>query len=522
MIGDVPPGRGWIRATLLALSAGAVLSGCAGRDAHLLAGRSGREEPSAVPLATQQMRAYPEAAAGRFLVLADFEDSAKTGAGFRQVEHFHIDPPTPGGAIRFVVNTTRTGVGAMEVVLPRGSELAFRLPRPFDFGRYSLLSLALYSDSLRDDLRVSLATDTAHWQSGRLLLRPGWNNVLVDIRHLAQMPSFGPGPVRSIRLSFVSSGGAVVFNIDDVMLIDNAGRIEAAPEGIVLLREGLDYVLSPGHGAAPSVLAQHADGLWRLSPGQPAVQVFAPGETASAQDDRLEMMGLRMIGQVDLLECNPIRVRLANTWHFASRAGEWVSMPARRLRWEYTFYGDGRCVTDIELNNAGGAEIGAVRLAVPGGAAWADGEVTDIRLIQPFQGPAGKWSYLLVGDGPDAGSARDSYLNPGRVELHVGQVDVAPGDRNRDGFDESTGAHCFRASAGNCRFTLIPPPEGLLRPVFRISGRWQGAVYINYAGRPIHLWARLKDGDILFMLPGEVRQPALVEVWGEVPFLAEE
>jgi len=522
VIGDVPPWRGLIRTTLLALAAGAVLSGCTGRDANLLANRREAAEASAQLLATQQMRAYPEAAAGRFQVLVDFEDSANASPGSRQIEHFHIDPPAGIGAIRFVVNTTRTGVGAMEVVLPQGSGLAFRLPKPFDFGRYSLLSLALYSDSLRDDLRLSLATDTGGWQSRRLLLRVGWNNVLVDIRHLGQMASFGPGPVRSIRLDFVNPGGPVVFNIDDLMLIDNARRIEAAPEGIVLLREGLDYVLSPGHGAVPSVLAQHADGLWRLSPGQPTVQVFAPQEATSARGNRLGMMGLRRIGQVDLLECNSIRVRLANTWYFASRAGEWVSMPARRLRWEYTFYGDGRCVTDIELNNAGGAEIGAVRLTAPGGVAWADGDVTDVRLIQPFRGPAGRWSYLSLGDGQDAALARGSYLTPGRGELHVGRVDVVPGDGNRDGFDECTGAYCLRASAGNCRFTLIPPPGGLLRPVFRISGRWQGEVYINYAGRPIRRWARLKDGAILFLLPGEVRQPAPVEVWGEVPFLAED
>jgi len=465
-------------------------------------------------LASRQMQAYPEAATGRFEVLADFEDSPQAPAGSGQIEPFGIDPPASGGVIRHVGDAARTGAGAMEVVLPRGSELVFEAPKPFDFRRYSLLSLALYSDSLRDDLRISLATDTARWQSGRLLLSKGWNNVLVDIRYLRKMPSFGPGPVRSIRLSLADSGGPVVFVIDDIMVIDNARRIEATPEGIVLLREGLDYALSLGQDAAPRLLVQHADGLWRLNPGQPVVQVFAPGEEASAEGEHLEALGQRPIGQVELLECNPIRVRLANTWYFASRAGEWVSMPARRLRWEYTFYGDGRCVTDIELELDGGAGIGAVRLLTPGPAAWADGDVTDNRLIRPFPGPRGGWSYLSWAQGEAPERAIGSYLAPGRLEVLAGQVDIVPGDRDRDGFDESTGAYCLRGRAGYCRFTLIPPADGLVRPVFRVSGPWPGEVYINCAGQPIRRWARLKDGSILFLLPGEVSRPCVVEVWG--------
>jgi len=66
----------------------------------------------------QQARAYPETATGVFVSLADFEDVPGGEKGHTQVRHFAVRPGGTSGGRKFVVNVTRTGVGALEVALP--------------------------------------------------------------------------------------------------------------------------------------------------------------------------------------------------------------------------------------------------------------------------------------------------------------------------------------------------------------------------------------------------------------------
>ena len=66
--------------------------------------------------------------------------------------------------------------------------------------------------------------------------------------------------------------------------------------------------------------------------------------------------------------------------------------------------------------------------------------------------------------------------------------DYAPGDADRDGFDESQGCYFLAASRGHCRFTIFPPREGLLGPVFRIAGPWTGPVNVNTEGGPFRVY----------------------------------
>jgi len=303
------------------------------------------------PLAVQQAGAYGETATGIFASLADFEDVPAGQRGYTQVGHFTIRPEAPGGQRGFVVNVTRTGVGALEVDLPAGSELVFAAPHMHDFTGYRLLSMALYSRSLRDDLQVRLLADGGSWLSHRTLVLPGWSNVLIDIQRLGEAKGFDVTAVESIRLGFADAAGPVRFNLDDIMLIDNARTIRPTPPGVVLRKSGLDYSLTLPGRAGKIDLAQGADGLWRLGGLQAEVRLGGPGEKAAGGGEHLELMGERRVGQVELLEHNRIRLRIANTWYFPTRAGEWASLAVRRIRWEHTFYADGRWVTEGMLNN---------------------------------------------------------------------------------------------------------------------------------------------------------------------------
>jgi hypothetical protein len=309
----------------------------------------------------------------------------------------------------------------------------------------------------------------------------------------------------------------VTFCLDDILLIDNRRRIEPAPAGVTLTKGGLDYTLKSPYFPAPLNLYQGRDGLWRVDKHQPTVQLASPGATPSGLEEQLELMGPRKVGQIELLEVNPLRLRLGNTWYFPTRRGEWVSLAVRKIRWEYTFYADGRWVTHVELNNAGGEEIGSLGIFLDLSVAWARGSVRKKLLVERFMGPVGRWSYLLVPQGPNQNTIYSNYLRPGRIRVDIGGKVASVGDMDRDGFDESQGCYSLQAHSGNCRFTVIAPPGGLLNPVFRVAGPWGGPVHVNSEGRAIRNITRLSDGSVLFCLAGLLERPTAVEITSEAP-----
>ena len=486
-----------------------VLIGCQGPSGHK------PDVAKLAPLPIQQARAYGETVTGLFVSLVDFEDTPDGPSGFDQVEYFTIGPAGRTGTRKFVVNVTRTGTGA----LGPESQLIFTSPDVRNLAGYTLLTMALHSEALRDDLQVTLVSPSGNWTSHRTLVTAGWNNVLIDIQRLASVERFNITRVRELRIAFAEAAGDVTFNVDDIMLINNRRRLEPTPPGVTLAKRGLDYELTlPGRGAKPLQLRQCADGLWRLDRHQAAVRLAGPGEELSPGRDDLRLMGRRKVGRVAVVECNPIRLRLINTWYFPTRAGEWASLGIRKIRWEYTFYGDGRWVTGVRLNNAGGQEIALAALLLGESAAWDDGAVGDARSEVDFVGPVARWNYMWAAPGANRQAMEQAYMDPGHIEVLMGRGDVfAPGDANHDRFDESQGCYFLQADrAGHCRFKLYPGSTGVHGAVFRVAGRWGGKVSINVAGLAVRIAARLGDESVLFVVPAHITRPTRIEVTGKV------
>ena len=476
-------------------------------------------------LPAQQAKAYPETVTGRFVSLADFEEVPGGGttspsvalSGDSQVEHFSIVPVGAEGLRRFVVNITRTGAGAMEVTLAPQAQLAFTLPEVHDFTGYALLSLALYSPSLRDDLEVTLTTAGAQWTSPRILLRSGWNTVLIDIRRLRQVPEFDAKNVTQIRLAFTESQRPVMFNLDDVMLIDNDRLLEPVPPGLSLRKQGLNYYLRLPGRPNDLALEQGSDGLWRLGADQTLLQLNASPDEPSSRQERLEAMGLRRVGTVELLELNAGRIRLAATWYFPTQAGEWVSLGIRQVRWEYTFYPDGRWITHVELNDAGGDDLDSIQLLAPQPVAWAGCGVSDSCVIRSPRGASGRWNFLTrpsATTDADAQQVMRDFLHPAQLRPTLGDFVIASADEPT-AFDPSQGCYVLQAQSGHCRFTVLPEAQGLIRPIFRIVGLGDGAT-ASMEGLAIRPVVPLIDA-VLFTLPGSLRKPMAVEVRNPMP-----
>jgi hypothetical protein len=494
----------------------------------------------------QQAKAYPELVSGIFVSLADFENTpGKSGAA--QVEHFRILPGDEPNCCRHVVYISRTGVGCMEVNLPAQSALVCSDLRIHDFRPYTLLSLALHAPALRDDVLVILGSEKGSWTSRPLLVKPGWNTLLVDIQHLADDPRFDASAVKTVGIVLAEASSPTKLYVDDILLVENSRFLQPVPEGMRLFKVGLDYRIELPLRRQPLALAQWPDGLWRLGTrnsaaaaanpvtDQPVVQLLGPGKAFSADPNAavedLAVMGERRLGEAEVLEQNAVRVRLGATWYFPARGGEWASMSVRRIRWEHTFYGDGRWVTFVEVNNAGGDQIAAVRLLLPDQAAWP-GEPKPARekTVKDFAGTSGKWMFLLAPEGGDAESARQGYSNPPAIRMSAftpaAGGDAAPvppasaarppaAGTLRDGYDHTQGCYFLTARAGRCRFTLDPRTPALVNPVFRVKGDWKGPVFVSSDGAAVRNVVRLEDGSILFQLPGRLERTTAVEVVGD-------
>jgi hypothetical protein len=333
-----------------------------------------------------------------------------------------------------------------------------------------------------------------------------------------------------MRIAFVDATEPVRFNLDDIMIINNTRPVVPAPRGLQLVKTGLDYTLTGRRLGRGVTFRQESDALWRQGGYPCQVQVVPPDTPFAPSGENIKLLGPHRVPQVDLVENNPIRLRLVNIWYFPARTGEWASLAVRQVRWEHTFYGDGRWVTHVELNNSGGEEIGGVRIGLGRAVAlWGATLVSDVQ-TRDLVGPIGRWSYLWAPWDSAGQTHLANYLRPAAVKVTLGQANEPPL------FDPTQGCYRLTANAaGHCHFTITPTPEGLRDPVFRVAGRWEGdvsagrreggasagrwegGVSVNAEGLKINDVARLSDGSVLFTLPGLLTRPTSVEVTGKVP-----
>ena len=304
-------------------------------------------------------------------------------------------------------------------------------------------------------------------------------------------------------------------------------RLNPSPKGSAWPKNGLDYVLNLPKGKVIRI-SQCDDGLWRLGADQ-ALMELSGGSLRGVGED-LSPMGRRRVGEVEILESNAIRLRLSNTWYFPADAGEWMSLSVRRIRWGYTFYGDGRMITDVMLNNSGGEEISSVGITLPEPALFNEGGKGKVKRSPQFSGLAGRWCFLDAPETADGRTYEANFVRPGRIQVHIGQVErledideeagLLKGRKNfSEWFDQPRGCYHLQARAGHCRFELIPPENGVRDAVVRVSGfappgKDATVVSVNSEGLVLRNIVRLKDGSALFILPGMTDKPRWVEVTG--------
>lgn len=152
----------------------------------------------------------------------------------------------------------------------------------------------------------------------------------------------------------------------------------------------------------------------------------------------------------------------------------------------------------------------------------ADSAARRVSLVSTRQympGEEVKWACQLVlaasGEVSEADAALRAveYAQPAPIRVEVGSPAVGTGSSSRtDGFDPSTGTFDLHPDQGRVRFEIDGRKRPMFSPAFRILGaRDQEAwVYVNHL--ILGNTARDIDGNLVFQLPGTIRQSTLVEV----------
>lgn len=166
--------------------------------------------------------------------------------------------------------------------------------------------------------------------------------------------------------------------------------------------------------------------------------------------------------------------------------------------------------------------------------AAAPGVVSDARLVllredEPLLVTAGHWSaappldtaHLLCfwpRELRDAGEGERealAYQHPARLRVTVGRVvRDAPGDLNRDGFNESQGCYELALARGTLRFRFEPADVPRDSPRFRVHGSAGQRCWVYADGQALPADARDAEGRLLFALPGVIQRPRSLEVVG--------
>ncbi len=449
-------------------------------------------------IVNEQAHAHPLLHKAEFLSLADFEHRGDQDVK-RQLDWFRAE--NPNGQTRLGLSTQAvSGKGSLEMRLARGEAVRFKFPETLDASDYWLVQLSVWLPQRRDDLQLTFHSRAGSWASPRAQLDAGWNDLslgLTEIKRLTNVGRFDVRSITGITFRLTNLAAPLTIRLDDILLLNNARRIDSTPARIGLWQWGGDYALKlPGWPKALRI-ERGPGGLWRIGKYNPSVTC---GMGESPTRPASTFLGVHRLGQLKIIERNRIRLRMESKWLFPLRHGAWMPVSMRYLRSRWTFYPDGRWVTELTMNNSGGELMKSLRVRLPIKAAWSARKTISTEwLTDRHVGPLRSWSYLLA---PSA-SAEElyrAYLAPAKLDVAYGKYVYVTGDVMGDAFDESQGCYVVGGRNGQCRFSLRSRAAKLAPSVVRVLGPWTTAPTVRVDGGVVDTVELLDDGSALFLI----------------------
>ncbi len=465
-----------------------------------------------VQIVTEQGHAHPSLLQAEFLSLADFEHRGDQDVK-RQIDWFRLE--NPNGRSRLALSSQAvSGHGSLQVNLARNEAIRFTFPEILDASDYWLIQLSVWLPQRRDDLQLTFHSRAGAWSSPRAQLDAGWNDLSLGLTEMKRLTNVGRFDVRSITgitIRFTDLTAPLLFRLDDILLLNNARRIQSTPAKVGLWQWGGDYALKLSGWAKPLRIERGHDGLWRIGTYQPVVTC---GRGESPTRPASDFLGVHRLGQLKIIERNRVRLRMESTWLFPLRRGAWMPVSMRYLRCRWTFYPDGRWVTELAMNNSGGELMNSLRVRLPIKAARSTRKmIWNVCLVNRNVGPVRRWCYLLA---PPASAAamRKTYLAPAKLAVAYGKYVYVTGDVMGDAFDESQGCYVVGGRNGQCRFSLQSRDATLAPSVVRVLGPWTIAPTVRVDGGLVDTVELLADGSALFLIDTTTAAKVKIEVRG--------
>lgn len=344
-----------------------------------LPGRRDDQSPSG-PVAERIRLAYPDLAAGRFIILADFESPADAELFRVAVGEVTLsDDRQP--SISVLRARERTGAGGLKATLVSPDE-SIRLDGlrsqsqalPRDWSAHALLIASIYGpdDGVLLDFAIHSGESPPLLWRTRLRLDPGWNLIRIDLAEPGTRVDLSD--VRALTWSAPEIAGPLDLYFDDIALADNERTIlpggGAADELYALSRGRRLYV-----GANGRFELAFVDGViagWHPSREKRRINLTVPSglgpwpvmldsgwASAAAgvaydDSDMFADWGDRVAAGQAIVEATAFRLIVEGQWRFM-RSEAAATQPAshRGHVWQYTIYPSGKIYVRLRTDDAG-------------------------------------------------------------------------------------------------------------------------------------------------------------------------
>jgi hypothetical protein len=400
------------------------------------------------------VNAFPELRAGRFVVIADFEDP-------RHMELFQAVNVSGKASAKRDARTGRgeTGGGCMvatlastddAIVISNARAEQWYLKR--DWRAYDVLLLSVHISERDLDLQMTIAGGRADRRLAAetsLRVHRGWNLLRLDLAEIGERVPLDD--VQRIRLSATVGAKPVQIRIDDVLLTasredllgDSAGR----QKGLYVQRVGrrwkigaagmgADFELTFANGQIVEWYNVSADphrlhNLVRGTTLGPSIVELEPGGLLGPG---LEALGEAVLVRSALVEVSPVRVVVTSEWRYVSDPEQPIADPDARpfQRWVYTIYPTGQLYVGVEATTATDT-WSAPRLGLAVSVAKDAHETPTVTTVATSQrGPAGE---RAVAHATLRNGVPDAFIMfvPDRAESTVAVVTAArPAGRTAD------------------------------------------------------------------------------------------
>lgn len=341
------------------------------------------------PVARRLARVYPDLAAGRFVILASFEQ-AEDARLFR-VTHDGGESDTPQPEISVFRCRDGTGVGSLRAELRAGDWLrcdggrSQRLALIRDWSASTLLLVSIYHDGPPLTVETTIESGAAGDVSAprRDVLAAGWNLLRFDLDELSD--EIDLTEVRAIRWRLLDAPQDAVLHVDDLVLANNTRAViddtaAPAPAGADRLRGDIRgrrtffgverrFELGFADGLISCWRAGERDnltvfsGLGPLPTPLPADWLRREPPVVYDDPQLFADWGQHVVTSQRIVEASAFRAVVAGRWRFVAQPpvgepGPPPDVAGPSIDWQTTIYPSGQVCVRVDI--------------VTGGAAWPD------------------------------------------------------------------------------------------------------------------------------------------------------